>query len=408
MRPVMCVRNFMRRHLLSVTAIVLIPGLLLDPLTASAFMTRALAPAASIESSLFQQEAFINRAVYQLHPYSSRIRVQWIEWIRLFSFDPFIPIPLTAYGGAVGSQEQWQAGLHHKMENKRSFPRPLLSVSIKPAPEEILINRRPSREVAAELQDTNNQHADTWLKLLAMGRRFALSIRIPFDDVDDIIQEAALRLWQQFKKPGFVLETNLIAYFNSISKNAYLHMRRKTSRNVELTATLVEERTSLIDQTVMALDIQAALATLQKTNRRAAELLKLRHMDEQDIADLAAQYSTSEAVMRVQLTRARQKMYELLTNVPEPPTKSIWRSKDRRPTDTTRTLGFSGANGHYGGMAILGVALGLVVARYNVLWLVGQFALASILVSLTMAIVVRALDSFRHSRLSRALIISAS
>src|SRR5689334_3838914 len=50
------------------------------------------------------------------------------------------------------------------------------------------------------------------------------------DDIDDVLQEAVIAVWQNINKPDFILSAKLTTYVYSIARNIWLKQLQKRSR----------------------------------------------------------------------------------------------------------------------------------------------------------------------------------
>ena len=122
------------------------------------------------------------------------------------------------------------------------------------------------------------------------------------EEAEDVVQDAMLRLWQLRDEPI----RNLKGFARIVVRNLSLSKVRRKSQTVDIShadiADEVEtERNEQIDRMMELVD---ALPTMQQT------VLRLRHMQEMTMADIATLIGTSEAAVRQSLSRARRSIIE--------------------------------------------------------------------------------------------------
>lgn len=137
--------------------------------------------------------------------------------------------------------------------------------------------------------------------LLSVARRILDSD----EEAEDVVQDAMLRLWQLRDEPI----RNPKGFARIVVRNLCLSkVRRKPlTVNIGQANTAADdnnteaERNEQIDRMMAMVD---ALPTMQQT------VLRLRHMQEMTIADIASLIGTSEVAVRQSLSRARRSIIE--------------------------------------------------------------------------------------------------
>lgn len=124
------------------------------------------------------------------------------------------------------------------------------------------------------------------------------------EEAEDVVQDALLRMWQLRDEPI----RNLKGFARIVVRNLSLSKVRRKSQTVDIShadiADEVEtERNEQIDRMMELVD---ALPTMQQT------VLRLRHMQDMTMADIATLIGTSEAAVRQSLSRARRSIIEQL------------------------------------------------------------------------------------------------
>lgn len=132
----------------------------------------------------------------------------------------------------------------------------------------------------------------------------ARGILVSDEEAEDVVQDAMLRLWQLREEPirnpkGFA---RIVVRNLSLSK-----IRRKPlTVDIDLANMAVDDNTETdrneqIDRMMSLVD---ALPTMQQT------VLRLRHMQDMTMADIASLIGTSEVAVRQSLSRARRSIIE--------------------------------------------------------------------------------------------------
>ena len=124
------------------------------------------------------------------------------------------------------------------------------------------------------------------------------------EDAEDVVQDAMLRLWQLRDEPV----RNVRGFARIVVRNLSLSKIRRKPLTVDIgQANLAAdddtetERNEQIDRMMALVD---ALPTMQQT------VLRLRHMQDMTMADIASIIGTSEVAVRQSLSRARRSIIE--------------------------------------------------------------------------------------------------
>ena len=124
------------------------------------------------------------------------------------------------------------------------------------------------------------------------------------EDAEDVVQDAMLRLWQLRDEPV----RNVRGFTRIVVRNLSLSKIRRKPLTVDIgQANLAAdddtetERNEQIDRMMALVD---ALPTMQQT------VLRLRHMQDMTMADIASIIGTSEVAVRQSLSRARRSIIE--------------------------------------------------------------------------------------------------
>lgn len=122
------------------------------------------------------------------------------------------------------------------------------------------------------------------------------------EEAEDVVQDAMLRLWQLRDEPI----RNLKGFARIVVRNLSLSKVRRKSQTVDIShADIADEaETERNEQIDRMMELVDALPTMQQT------VLRLRHMQEMTMADIATLIETSEAAVRQSLSRARRSIIE--------------------------------------------------------------------------------------------------
>lgn len=126
------------------------------------------------------------------------------------------------------------------------------------------------------------------------------------EEAEDVVQDALLRLWQLHDEPI----RNVRGFARIVVRNLCLSKVRRRPQTVDVRLADIGnddeaamERNEQIDRMMALVD---ALPTMQQT------VLRLRHMQDMTMADIANLVGTSEAAVRQSLSRARRSIIEQL------------------------------------------------------------------------------------------------
>lgn len=125
------------------------------------------------------------------------------------------------------------------------------------------------------------------------------------EEAEDVVQDAMLRLWQLREEPI----RNVRGFARIVVRNLSLSKIRRKPLTVDIgqaDATVSDDNTETdrneqIDRMMALVD---ALPTMQQT------VLRLRHMQDMSMANIASLIGTSEVAVRQSLSRARRSIIE--------------------------------------------------------------------------------------------------
>jgi RNA polymerase sigma-70 factor (ECF subfamily) len=132
-------------------------------------------------------------------------------------------------------------------------------------------------------------------QLIGLAQRYLGDI----DDAEDVVQDALLRLWQMHEQLHSPLERMAKVVTRNLAID-YLR-RRKHSESLELVGEEEHQEDSRMER---ILGIIATLPPMQQT------ILRLRHMEDMEMADIAELIGSNEVAVRKSLSRARKLVLE--------------------------------------------------------------------------------------------------
>ncbi len=143
--------------------------------------------------------------------------------------------------------------------------------------------------------------------LYRLARRFLISN----DEAQDAVQEVFLKLWKNKEAIKKYRSPEAFAY--TMTKNYCLdRLKSKQASNLKLVHTNFENRTDL-EQHIEAKDGVSLLFKLMETlPEQQKTILHLRDVEQLEFAEIAKITNTSQANVRVALSRARKKIKDLL------------------------------------------------------------------------------------------------
>ena len=124
------------------------------------------------------------------------------------------------------------------------------------------------------------------------------------EEAEDVVQDAMLRLWQLREEPI----RNPKGFARTVVRNLSLSKVRRRPLTVDINqadlATTDDTATDRNEQIDRMMELVDALPTMQQT------VLRLRHMQDMTMADIASLIGTSEVAVRQSLSRARRSIIE--------------------------------------------------------------------------------------------------
>jgi len=153
--------------------------------------------------------------------------------------------------------------------------------------------------------------------------RLAKSILRNVDAAQDAVQELTMKLWEKRQKLDEV--ENIQAFTMRSMRNLCLDVIRQNREEDELPVEIeyVEpnphQQTELKDLTTRIRDMIDHLPELQRT------IIRMRDVEEMDIAEIAYVTSITENAVSVNLTRARQKIREQILNEQKKVEETVWK-----------------------------------------------------------------------------------
>lgn len=110
------------------------------------------------------------------------------------------------------------------------------------------------------------------------------------DDVEDILQDAVIAVWQKVSRPDFELTAKLSTFLFAIAKNLWLKALNKSKR----TEAMEEHHEDLAFTTaphIQRSDLQVVVQYMDKLGDTCKKLLHLFYFEEQDMKEIAVQLS---------------------------------------------------------------------------------------------------------------------
>ena len=124
------------------------------------------------------------------------------------------------------------------------------------------------------------------------------------EEAKDVVQDAMLRLWQLRDEPI----RNVRGFARVVVRNLSLSKVRQRRVTVDIARADIandnESESARNEQIDRMMELVDALPTMQQT------VLRMRHMQEMTMADIASLIGTSEAAVRQSLSRARRSIIE--------------------------------------------------------------------------------------------------
>lgn len=126
------------------------------------------------------------------------------------------------------------------------------------------------------------------------------------EEAEDVVQDALLRLWQLRDEPI----RNVRGFARIVVRNLCLSKVRRKQVMVDIGKADIADETETTDneQIDRMMALVDALPTMQQT------VLRLRHMQDMSMADIASLIGTSESAVRQSLSRARRSILEQFRN----------------------------------------------------------------------------------------------
>lgn len=122
------------------------------------------------------------------------------------------------------------------------------------------------------------------------------------EEAEDVVQDAMLRLWQLREEPI----RNPKGFARIVVRNLSLSKIRRKPLTVDISQADIadEAETERNEQIYRMMALVDVLPTMQQT------VLRLRHMQDMTMADIASLIGTSEVAVRQSLSRARRSILE--------------------------------------------------------------------------------------------------
>lgn len=127
-------------------------------------------------------------------------------------------------------------------------------------------------------------------QLISLAKRYLKDT----DEAEDVVQDALLKLWQMHGE----LRSPMAAMAATITRNLSIDRLRRQHRT-EPIRQIAEDEPQADERTERILAIIETLPTMQQT------ILRLRHLEEMEMKEIAELTSSTEVAVRKALSRAR-------------------------------------------------------------------------------------------------------
>ena len=153
--------------------------------------------------------------------------------------------------------------------------------------------------------------------------RLAKSILQNTDDANDAVQDLNLKLWERRAELSNV--ENLSGFASRSMRNMCLDILRKRKKEYDTSEEQVYDAPNPHQQTEqrdMAKRIRQMIDTLPELQRT---IIRMRDVEEMDIAEIAYIAELTENAVSVNLSRARQKIREQILNEQKKEATHLWK-----------------------------------------------------------------------------------
>ncbi|MHB1277342.1 MAG: RNA polymerase sigma factor [Bacteroidia bacterium] len=114
------------------------------------------------------------------------------------------------------------------------------------------------------------------------------------DDVEDILQEAVIAVWQKVARPDFELTAKMSTFLFAIAKNLWLKSLNKAKRTEPMEDHHEDAAVSAMPH-VESRDLQIVVRYMDKLGDTCKRLLHLFYFEEQDMKEIAVQLNFANA-----------------------------------------------------------------------------------------------------------------
>ena len=148
------------------------------------------------------------------------------------------------------------------------------------------------------------------------GRLFSYAVRMlgNSDDAEDIVQEVFLKLW--FMRSELYRYNSVAALSYMITKNLSLNHIKTTRRKREKLSeiSVLGENPSPDLQLQNKESLRSVMSIIDKLPCLQQAVIKMRHLEGMEIAEIAQLTGSSPEAIRMSLSRARKQIKELFFN----------------------------------------------------------------------------------------------
>jgi RNA polymerase sigma factor (sigma-70 family) len=114
------------------------------------------------------------------------------------------------------------------------------------------------------------------------------------EDVEDVLQEAVIAIWQKVQQPGFELTAKLNTFLYAIAKNLWLKQLNKARRSEPMEDHHENTQAYSVKNTYHG-DMKIVVRYMEKLGNTCRKLLHLFYFEEADMKEIAVQLEFANA-----------------------------------------------------------------------------------------------------------------
>jgi len=131
------------------------------------------------------------------------------------------------------------------------------------------------------------------------------------EDIDDVLQDAVIAVWQNINKPDFILSAKLTTYVYSIARNLWLKQLQKRSRFDKAGDRQFDNLSEQPADLAGNMDNELIKACMEKLGDTCRNLLSYFYFDGMEMREIAVKLSFANA------DTAKSKKYQCLKKLEE-------------------------------------------------------------------------------------------